>query len=199
MDLVFLFDIKAFSQDSINYFVEMVTSQTKLIMRPKSLPGKKSSSGENTAVYLVGGTLQDLLDVKAKKISHSNASVSRLDKMSLTSGERIDLLMYELNKVRPTQSKGRTVLRPFVEEDASLLSQASCAKILLDYFPLHDDEERQQLLKHWVMHLKKQPLDTIHEYFGDEVGFYFAFLGMYTTWLIIPAIFGSLVTLAEVR
>lgn len=35
-----------------------------------------------------------------------------------------------------------------------------------------------------------QPLDDVRAYFGDEVAFYFAFLGFYTKWLTYPGIVG---------
>ena len=38
--------------------------------------------------------------------------------------------------------------------------------------------------------LVRQPLDAISEYFGETVGFYFAFLEFYTTWLVFPTIAG---------
>jgi len=44
-------------------------------------------------------------------------------------------------------------------------------------------------VKQWT---KSQPLNDVRSYFGDEVGFYFAFLGMYTQWLIPLAAVGLL-------
>ena len=37
--------------------------------------------------------------------------------------------------------------------------------------------------------------DLVCRYFGVKVGLYFAFLGHYTTWLIIPTILGILIFL----
>jgi hypothetical protein len=39
----------------------------------------------------------------------------------------------------------------------------------------------------------RQPLNLICEYFGEKLGFYFAWLGFYTNSLIIPSIFGLFV------
>jgi hypothetical protein len=88
-------------------------------------------------------------------------------------------------------------------------------------FPLHDGEfdpdfnddvlsDRNLLWQHWSRFgkwYKHQPLDKIRGYFGEKignlcssaylklmpVGFYFAWLGFYTTWLVIPAIIGFIV------
>ncbi|EGD76913.1 hypothetical protein PTSG_08258 [Salpingoeca rosetta] len=40
--------------------------------------------------------------------------------------------------------------------------------------------------------LRAQPLGLVREYFGEKVAFYFAWLGFYTTWLIIPSVVGFL-------
>lgn len=46
--------------------------------------------------------------------------------------------------------------------------------------------------------LLEQPLDRISDYFGETVGFYFAYVGFYTTWLMLPAILGCLVFFFQV-
>ena len=42
------------------------------------------------------------------------------------------------------------------------------------------------------MSLVYQPLEEIRDYFGDDVGLYFSWLGMYTQGLFLLALFGSL-------
>ena len=39
-----------------------------------------------------------------------------------------------------------------------------------------------------------QPLDVIKEYYGTKVALYFAWLGYYTSWLVLPAIMGLITT-----
>ncbi|XP_071532826.1 anoctamin-7-like isoform X2 [Panulirus ornatus] len=79
-------------------------------------------------------------------------------------------------------------------------------------FPLHDGPYEypvgcrdpsqlnpRQILYHywarWGKWYKYQPLDHIREYFGEKIGIYFAWLGLYTGWLLPAAIVGLLVFL----
>ncbi|XP_057304531.1 anoctamin-7-like isoform X4 [Hydractinia symbiolongicarpus] len=56
---------------------------------------------------------------------------------------------------------------------------------------------QRQILKmywgKWGKWLKYQPLDHIREYFGEKIGLYFAWLGQYTAWLLLPSFVGLLV------
>uniref|UniRef100_A0A671VV86 Anoctamin n=1 Tax=Sparus aurata TaxID=8175 RepID=A0A671VV86_SPAAU len=76
-------------------------------------------------------------------------------------------------------------------------------------FPLHDvivfnlcftliSDVRQLLHEEWanygVMH-KYQPVDLIRKYFGEQIGLYFAWLGVYTQLLIPPSVLGIIVFL----
>ncbi|XP_056244397.1 anoctamin-1 isoform X1 [Seriola aureovittata] len=76
-------------------------------------------------------------------------------------------------------------------------------------FPLHDGSftrrggkdqrnDRQLLHDEWanygVMH-KYQPVDLIRKYFGEQIGLYFAWLGVYTQLLIPPSVLGIIVFL----
>jgi hypothetical protein len=44
-----------------------------------------------------------------------------------------------------------------------------------------------------VKNILTLPLDSIAEYFGEAIAFYFAYLGYYTEWLKVPALFGVIV------
>ena len=77
----------------------------------------------------------------------------------------------------------------------------------LAYYPLHSGSEkveagcvptndRQQLKREWARFgrwYKYQPYHAIKEYFGTEVGLYFAWLGFYTAMLVPAAIVGLIV------
>ncbi|KAM9853893.1 anoctamin-1 [Aulostomus maculatus] len=81
--------------------------------------------------------------------------------------------------------------------------------VYVSAFPLHDGSftrrgrkdqrnDRQLLHEEWanygVMH-KFQPVDLIRKYFGEQIGFYFAWLGVYTQLLIPPSVLGIIVFL----
>ena len=45
---------------------------------------------------------------------------------------------------------------------------------------------------------KLQPLNFIANYYGEKIGFYFAWLSFYTSWLLFPAIFGIALFVVQV-
>ncbi|XP_032221070.1 anoctamin-3 isoform X2 [Nematostella vectensis] len=57
----------------------------------------------------------------------------------------------------------------------------------------HPSNERQKLRRDWARFgrwFKYQPYDAIKDYFGTEIGLYFAWLGFYAAMLVPAAIFG---------
>eukprot|EP01137_Pigoraptor_chileana_P036263 Opistho-2@31530 len=57
-------------------------------------------------------------------------------------------------------------------------------------------ESRRFLADNWAGYgsmFKLQPIDHIRDYFGEKIGIYFVWLGFYTSWLIVPTLFGLLV------
>ena len=86
------------------------------------------------------------------------------------------------------------------------------AHIIADRFPLHMYARVQSLqpwLSYWQLHnsrqsrvpalsrLLSQPLDAISAYFGEGVAFYFAFLGFYTLWLLVPSVLGVVLFVSQ--
>lgn len=66
-------------------------------------------------------------------------------------------------------------------------------------FPPHEGSDhdaaspRGKLAVQWARFsawYKHQPLDEIRDYFGEKIGLYFAWLGSYTAWLLLPSIVG---------
>ncbi|KAF0688929.1 Aste57867_19533 [Aphanomyces stellatus] len=62
--------------------------------------------------------------------------------------------------------------------------------VLTGAYPLHDVVEQEQLKKEWISWTLAQPLDHIRDYFGDNVGMYFALLSHGTKWLILATVVG---------
>ncbi|TDH64905.1 uncharacterized protein CCR75_007334 [Bremia lactucae] len=208
LDVVLCFDTKTFSLDALNCFVQMVEKQSQLILvsKAKTVMEKhdkvqlsKENAKNDETCYLLGATHDTLINIKKQKeqVLHGFVSDEPVPD-HFCSGDRIDLLLFELGriKVHPAHyeppknymktADGQSIKpEPFQDEEHGLLlQQAMNSKFLKDHFPLHDDKERSDLVETWVKQWKRnQSLDHIRSYFGDEVGFYFGFLGMYTQWL----------------
>ncbi|KAG6974233.1 hypothetical protein JG687_00000449, partial [Phytophthora cactorum] len=211
LDVVLCFNTKKFSQDAVDFFVQMVEKQSHLTIVPKTknaAEDSKEGARPEETYYLLGATHKTLVGIKEKKERALHGDVSEEPTPErFCSGDRIDLLLFELGrlKVHPTYYRPTGKLdkveddvaampEPFQDEEHGLLlQQAMHAKLLTDHFPLHDDKERSELVETWVKEwTKPQPLNTVRSYFGDEVGFYFGFLGMYTQWLMPLAAVGLL-------
>ncbi|KAL5579392.1 hypothetical protein UlMin_011834 [Ulmus minor] len=81
-----------------------------------------------------------------------------------------------------------------------LLQKLESEGIVKEVFPLHDEAQRKKLLHNWALNwweLTNQPLDEIYSYFGTKIAVYFAFLGMYTQWLLFPAAFGIVLQIID--
>lgn len=64
---------------------------------------------------------------------------------------------------------------------------------ILAYGPLHDMVELRELEASWITLLDwpwNQPCEEIKNYFGEKIGLYFKWLGIYTSWLIPASIVG---------
>lgn len=66
------------------------------------------------------------------------------------------------------------------------------------YFGMHSNIRRVELFSEWVYApFRKQPLEKICEYLNSKTAIYFAFIGYYSSWLVISAIIGIVVTVYE--
>ncbi|XP_022715088.1 anoctamin-like protein At1g73020 [Durio zibethinus] len=86
------------------------------------------------------------------------------------------------------------------EAGESLLLRLELEGIVKQVFPLHDETKRKKLLRSWALNcwdFTSQPLDEIYAYFGTKIAVYFAFLGMYTRWMLFPAAFGLILQLID--
>ncbi|NWY92711.1 ANO8 protein, partial [Loxia curvirostra] len=65
--------------------------------------------------------------------------------------------------------------------------------VIQQLFPLHEQRILKRLMKSWVQAVcEAQPLDDICDYFGVKIAMYFAWLGFYTSAMLYPAVFGSI-------
>ncbi|XP_057505111.1 anoctamin-like protein At1g73020 isoform X1 [Actinidia eriantha] len=86
------------------------------------------------------------------------------------------------------------------EPGESLLQKLELEGVIKEVFPLHDEIKRKQLLRSWALNgwdFTRQPIDEIYSYFGTKIATYFAFLGMYTRWILFPAVFGFMLQLVD--
>ncbi|KAK7891486.1 hypothetical protein WMY93_023449 [Mugilogobius chulae] len=126
-----------------------------------------------------------LYDIKSTETLFDNATRSRI-------------VAEMISRITCTQTCQTTGIQ-------SLLAQG----VYESAFPLHDGSftrrgrrdqrnDRQILHEEWanygVMH-KYQPVDLIRKYFGEQIGLYFAWLGVYTQLLIPPSLLGIIVFL----
>ena len=61
---------------------------------------------------------------------------------------------------------------------------------------IQGNNERSKLYNGWAKYsnlFRYQPLQDIRHYFGEQFAFYFAWLGVYTSWLIVAALMGAIV------
>uniref|UniRef100_A0A674PC29 Anoctamin n=1 Tax=Takifugu rubripes TaxID=31033 RepID=A0A674PC29_TAKRU len=65
---------------------------------------------------------------------------------------------------------------------------------LITFVPIVCQLLHDEWANYGVMH-KYQPVDLIRKYFGEQIGFYFAWLGVYTQLLIPPSVLGIIVFL----
>ncbi|CAM6117478.1 unnamed protein product [Calypogeia fissa] len=94
-------------------------------------------------------------------------------------------------KFQKPDGKGEFEIKP----GDLVLPKLKEAGVVAEVFPLHDEKRRKRLLDVWAYNWHGfwiQPIDEIYSYFGGKVAIYFAFLGMYTKWLLFPGAFGLL-------
>ncbi|XP_051823278.1 anoctamin-1 [Antechinus flavipes] len=139
------------------------------------------------------------------------------DKDSFFDSKTRSIIVYEILK-RTTCSKANTGQGEARRKDSALLSKRrKCGQygitsllangIYTAAYPLHDGDykgedvemnDRKILCEEWATYgafYKYQPIDLIRKYFGEKVGLYFAWLGVYTEMLIPASIVGIIVFL----
>ncbi|XP_058412007.1 anoctamin-10 isoform X2 [Diceros bicornis minor] len=111
----------------------------------------------------------------------------------LTMAERQFIIKHELENLRARDEKmipgyPQAKLYP----GKSLLRRLLTSGIVIQVFPLHDNEALKKLEDSWYTRfaLKYQPIDSIRGYFGETIALYFGFLEYFTFALIPMAVIG---------
>ncbi|KAI1890080.1 hypothetical protein AGOR_G00169530 [Albula goreensis] len=132
---------------------------------------------------------------------HDRDSFRNVDNMQefLTSAERQYVVKYELDSLRAEKEQhipGIPESEGILQARESIFQKLEKLGVVQSVFPLHDKTRLNSLAKSWYSkkHLWGQPLDSINEYFGGTVAFYFSFLDFYTWALVPPALLGLLLT-----
>lgn len=111
----------------------------------------------------------------------------------LTLAERQYIVKYELDGLRAQRDlriPGLPESRMLQKRD-NIWQKLSSAGVVVDTFPLHNRKKLKDLREAWYSgNQLAQPLDSVNDYFGSAVAFYFSFLDFYTWSLLTPAILG---------
>ncbi|RMB89756.1 hypothetical protein DUI87_33771 [Hirundo rustica rustica] len=109
-----------------------------------------------------------------------------------TSQERQkNIIRYWLENLRAKQ--GEALHNIHFLEGQPIIPELVARGVIQQLFPLHEQRILKRLMKSWVQAVcEAQPLDDICDYFGVKIAMYFAWLGFYTSAMVYPAVFGSI-------
>ncbi|KAH9491750.1 Anoctamin-8 [Bulinus truncatus] len=114
----------------------------------------------------------------------------------LTSRERQSIVLHFLHELRATGEDNLSGIT-FIEGQP-IVPLLIIKKVVSQVFPLHNHHDLKVLRQTWVQAIfSKQPLDEVCRYFGVKISLYFAYLGHYSTWLILPALVGLIIFLMQ--
>ncbi|XP_066590008.1 anoctamin-10 isoform X2 [Prorops nasuta] len=107
--------------------------------------------------------------------------------------ERQSLVLHLLHTLRAGAQDLHSLPGLKLVEGQAIIPKCLSTGIISQVFPLHELPALEKLQRSWVRaFLKPQPLDDICQYFGVKITMYFAWLGHYTTALIVPAAVGAI-------
>ncbi|XP_033175274.1 anoctamin-8 isoform X9 [Bombus impatiens] len=110
-----------------------------------------------------------------------------------TTQERQSLVLHLLHTLRAGPQDLHSLSGLKMVEGQAIIPKCLSAGIISQVFPLHELPALEKLQRTWVRaFLSPQPLDDICKYFGVKITMYFAWLGHYTTALIVPAAVGAI-------
>ncbi|KTF79728.1 hypothetical protein cypCar_00035928 [Cyprinus carpio] len=163
--------------EKVNMFLQKVTAP----LQPKV--GENQTENEKHLSYPFSREKQHLFDLS--------------DRNSFFDSKTRSSIVYEiLKRTKCTRAK-------YIMGISSLLGSG----VYTEAYPLHDGDidgvhaetnDRKILYEQWASYsifYKYQPIGLVRKYFGEKVGLYFAWLGVYTQMLIPAAIVGVIVFL----
>ncbi|XP_043100425.1 anoctamin-1a isoform X2 [Puntigrus tetrazona] len=163
--------------EKVNMFMQKVTAP----LQPNV--GENQTENEKHLSYPFSREKQHLFDLS--------------DRKSFFDSKTRSLIVYEiLKRTKCTRAK-------YIMGISSLLGSG----VYTEAYPLHDGDidgvnaetnDRKILYEQWASYsifYKYQPIGLVRKYFGEKVGLYFAWLGVYTQMLIPAAIVGVIVFL----
>ncbi|XP_076248814.1 anoctamin 8 white walker isoform X2 [Calliopsis andreniformis] len=110
-----------------------------------------------------------------------------------TTQERQSLVLHLLHTLRAGPQDLHSLPGLKMVEGQAIIPKCISSGIISQVFPLHELPALEKLQRTWVRaFLSPQPLDDICKYFGVKITMYFAWLGHYTTALIVPAAVGAI-------
>ncbi|XP_011334900.1 anoctamin-8 isoform X2 [Ooceraea biroi] len=110
-----------------------------------------------------------------------------------TTQEKQSLVLHLLHTLRAGPHDLHSLPGLKLVEGQAIVPKCISSGIISQVFPLHELPALEKLQRTWVRaFLSPQPLDDICKYFGVKITMYFAWLGHYTTALIVPAAVGAI-------
>ncbi|XP_046361749.2 anoctamin-10-like isoform X1 [Haliotis rufescens] len=182
-----------------------------MVMQHNKESGDASTEADRETILYIGASNERLLmsaEVMAMKKPHTDGflhefSVADFDNFRgsgdvgtfFSMAEKQKIILKELEGIRAGEMDAHI---PGYEQHRlypgkSIIKKYQSRQIVLQLFPLHDEEGLKTLASDWCGVRKvfsRQPIHRIQRYFGEKIGIYFAFLGLYTISLIPPALIG---------
>ena len=205
-------------------FVSLQTS----VLAADAFARRSVLKGFEAIVTGVAGALGHAADRIADNVAHgaeklNHAIISTVDSMQegAHNHDSADSVSNPLNAaamIAPSAMIARTAARRAIrtKELGEVGSEWDDTRIwpcIKKFYPLHDEHELKFLVSEWAninlagrhFHPKRltsnilQPIDDVRDYFGDQIGMYFAFLRVYTESLRWPAFVGLVTIIGHVR
>ncbi|XP_011503511.1 PREDICTED: anoctamin-8-like [Ceratosolen solmsi marchali] len=133
-----------------------------------------------------GGSLKEFLGAEATYFE-GNGDETHF----FTTQERQSLVLHLLHTLRAGPYDLNSLVGVKFVEGQAIIPKCLSSGFILQVFPLHELPALEKLQQSWVRaFFSPQPLDDISRYFGVKITMYFAWLGHYTTALIVPAAVG---------